>query len=669
MKKKYIIRFIIFIVIVFSLVLAILNSSEKTQYMNTLDYKIELSENSEMTITETWDMYINRTNTIFRDIELSKKYGSVEDVNVVDLDTGKSLNQINTEEYHVPTDSFYALEISKNKFEIAWGTGLENNFGRKRYQITYKISNIINSYTDCQEWYWQLLGEGENAVPVNKVTGTVILPKDIENIDNLRVWGHGPANGNIEKTSNKEIKFEIDKLTPDAMLELRVVTGEQIFNVQNENNLYNYRNLDRIIQEETDWSNETNEKAQSTKIFFGIIGLIYLVFIIRYIIKTIRYIKINKKENDGIRKSQIKYYRDIPRENESTPNEASYLYNYNKKSLSNSSVQYNMVSATILDLCLKKIISLREENEKIYIKILDNKPQELNADEMEIFKVLKAVGKNKEKFEIGELNKYAKKEYYKYSTCINNTVNFARNNLYRLKLINKREEKEYASSDNAEFKLKMLLGIYIILIIIAICMHIPIFKVAAAANFGISFQSNFILYMLGLLPLIILMTISLKLQAKIKDKIAVLTQEGADEKAKWKGLASYMKEFSRLDEKEVPELVIWEKYLVYATAFGIADKAIEQMKAKYPKVFVQEKWDDEKMTNEYPIIHFVSNPVYVTYNNFNPITNISSNVKTAYKTSMTEIAAHSSSSGSGGGGGFSGGGGRRRRTEAGMGGR
>ena len=71
MKKKYIIRFIIFIVIVFALVLAILNSSEKTQYMNTLDYKIELSENSEMIVTEIWDMYINRTNTIFRDIELS----------------------------------------------------------------------------------------------------------------------------------------------------------------------------------------------------------------------------------------------------------------------------------------------------------------------------------------------------------------------------------------------------------------------------------------------------------------------------------------------------------------------------------------------------------------------------------------------------------------------
>ena len=191
-------------------------------------------------------------------------------------------------------------------------------------------------------------------------------------------------------------------------------------------------------------------------------------------------------------------------------------------------------------------------------------------------------------------------------------------------------------------------------------MYIPILKVTSAANFGISFQANLLWYMLGLTPLILVVTCAIKLRGKIKDKIAVLTQEGSDEKAEWKGLAEYMKDFSKLNEKEVPELIIWEKYLVYATAFGIADKAIEQMKAKYPKVFIQENWDEEKMIKEYPVIHFVSNPIYIAHHGFNPITSLNSNVKTAYKTSMAEIAAHSSSSGSGAGGGFSS---RRRSAE------
>ena len=96
---------------------------------------------------------------------------------------------------------------------------------------------------------------------------------------------------------------------------------------------------------------------------------------------------------------------------------------------------------------------------------------------------------------------------------------------------------------------------------------------------------------------------------------------------------------------------------------------IEQMKAKYPQVFIEENWDEEKMSNEYPIVNFLSNPIYATYDHFRPVTSLKANVKMAYTTSMAEIAAHSSSSGSGGGGGFSGGGGRRRRPEAGMGGR
>ena len=55
--------------------------------------------------------------------------------------------------------------------------------------------------------------------------------------------------------------------------------------------------------------------------------------------------------------------------------------------------------------------------------------------------------------------------------------------------------------------------------------------------------------------------------------------------------------------------------------------------------------------------------------NTNYISHLSSTAKTAYKTSLSEIARHASSSGGGGGGGFSGGGGGRWRPVDGMGGR
>ena len=70
---------------------------------------------------------------------------------------------------------------------------------------------------------------------------------------------------------------------------------------------------------------------------------------------------------------------------------------------------------------------------------------------------------------------------------------------------------------------------------------------------------------------------------KISKKTRSLTQKGANEQEQWKALKKYMEDFSLLNEREVPELVLWEKYLVYATAFGIADKVLEQLKVKYPE--------------------------------------------------------------------------------------
>lgn len=99
-----------------------------------------------------------------------------------------------------------------------------------------------------------------------------------------------------------------------------------------------------------------------------------------------------------------------------------------------------------------------------------------------------------------------------------------------------------------------------------------------------------------------------------------------------------------LNEREVPELVLWEKYLVYATAFGIADKVLKQLKVKYPEFS-----DDTYLSNTayfYLMAHTDFNTSFVN--------TVSTSMQRAYQSS---VASSSSSSGSGFGGGFSGGGG------------
>lgn len=67
-------------------------------------------------------------------------------------------------------------------------------------------------------------------------------------------------------------------------------------------------------------------------------------------------------------------------------------------------------------------------------------------------------------------------------------------------------------------------------------------------------------------------------------KFVLLTQFGEDEYAKWRGLYNFLDSATLLNERTVIELAIWERYLVYATAFGISDKVIAALNIRCPYV-------------------------------------------------------------------------------------
>ena len=146
--------------------------------------------------------------------------------------------------------------------------------------------------------------------------------------------------------------------------------------------------------------------------------------------------------------------------------------------------------------------------------------------------------------------------------------------------------------------------------------------------------------LIGGIPFVILSVINLILLSAQLRKINVYTQEGIDESEKWKGLKKYMEEFSMLDKREVPEVVIWEKFMVYATAFGIADKVLKQLKIVYPDL------ENTININDYSYMYLMMN------------TDFSRSFTNAINTSMS--AANSSATGGGGGFSAGGGGGGRR---------
>lgn len=113
------------------------------------------------------------------------------------------------------------------------------------------------------------------------------------------------------------------------------------------------------------------------------------------------------------------------------------------------------------------------------------------------------------------------------------------------------------------------------------------------------------------------------------------TEFGALEYEKWQAFKRFLEDFGRFSEKELPEIALWEKYLVYATVLGVADKLQKTMQIKI-KEFGDVNGPD--FVDMYMMHYIMAGSINRT------ITNTVSN---AVSVSRSTIASSSSSSGSG----------------------
>lgn len=609
-------------IIVFSFLIFLSNYSfAGTLNLTELDYNVVLNSDGTANITETWDIEIEDTNTLFKTFELDKtKYDEITDVCVTEITSNryKKFSQIFTEKYHVDKDAFYALINSNNQFEIAWGVHEDDSYDRRVFKISYTIIDAIKNYSDCSEFYWQFISTS-SSIPADKVTGTITLPNNVQALEELKVWAHGPLNGNIYKTSSNSVSLEVNNLQANTMLEARIVTPTYIFS--DNKNIYSVKKLDSILSEEQIWADEANSKREEiartnklifyTIIIFLIITNIIGIFILKSFVKKIKKYRKILLEAPNIKPTNPnKYYRDIPNKN-ATPADAAFIHYFG-----NLGVEYNItkvISATLLDLCMKRYLSFELiDKNNIKIKLSRNMTGDfLPEDEKRIYKYLKDISDSYE-FTMKDFEKYSKKHTSEFTSLYTEIA----------------KDAEKSQIENGNYN------------------HEFIRNYQKYLGYGIGFL------FLGIwgLPFIILATVPsiilCILSFKIGKKYNTLTQKGTDEKEAWEGLKNYMSDFSMLDKREVPELVLWEKYLVFATTFGIADKVLKQLKVVYPEIL------DKSFgaSNNYTYLYLLNSENL--NNSF--INSINKSVQNTYSTI-------NSSSGSGSGGGFSGGGGRRWR--------
>ena len=126
-----------------------------------------------------------------------------------------------------------------------------------------------------------------------------------------------------------------------------------------------------------------------------------------------------------------------------------------------------------------------------------------------------------------------------------------------------------------------------------------------------------------------------------KDFFGRWTKEGREFYLKWTNFGRFLSDFSLLSEYPPESVVVWEKYLIYGTALGVAEKVIDTMKNLVPR----EVWEAQSQHGSFydPTFILLGNRFYLLRN--------------TATTTIIQAQAKSSSSSGWGGGGFSGGGG------------
>lgn len=615
----------ILLTIFFTLTFLLLSSInvEASLELEHIDFDMQINEDGSMNVTETWDIYISETNTLFKTFEKdNSKYSGITEVTVTEITDGvnKKFTQINEEMYHVTKDCYYALNNSNGKFEIAWGVGLDDDSDTRQYKISYKVIDAIAKYNDYSELYWKFLEDDTN-IYVNKAKGTIILPQSANKKEDIKVWQHlENLNGEIYVTDLNKIEFSANDYSGAKYLEVRSLIPNEM--ISSTGRQYDYDILDTVLQQENAWAEDANARRQKRKdvaqgvaIIVGIVAAFFTYKIVKNIGKLC---KLDKKFKST---TKLEYFRELPYEN-ATPAEALFVMSTGSNKAFSSSF-----SANILDLCLNKYVTLEAmkdvgvfKSDAVKIEILDKDDSELKQDVKMTLDFLREIAGANKQLTTKDITKYLEKHLSKVEKLDK-----------KLEKILETEETVNGNYNEKNYdKMNTYAGIAVLYGVLAF------FSIGIIAFF---FEMNSLNLIPVAIALIVTLIINTVILGMMSARVNILSQKGVDEKEKWKAFKKYMEEFSLLKEKEIPSLVLWEKYLVFATAFGISEKVLKQLKVVYPEIT-----DMNSVTYNYSYIHMMN----------------SVNIGDCINTSVYSAVG---SSGSGAGGGASGGGGGGRWPE------
>lgn len=493
--------------------------------------------------------------------------------------------------------------------------------------VTYTLKDLVVVHNDIAELAHDFIGT-DYAEEINNLIIRINLPSSSKE---LRIFSHGPLNGKNRIIDDKSVEITYETLDKENAVDGRVVFDKSI--VPNATKKSNVDGLGKILEvekERANYANKLREAARKREKMLQTLAIIMEILLGIWLIGLIVIVYKFYNKNDKEYRSEFngKYFRDFPEEY--TPSTVSYLMN---KSINNLSF-----NAGILDLIRKKAITIEEvtidkkglfknKQQKDYklSRNMNFNLDTLSTSEKKLFNLLIGTVGNGDYVILGDMKEFSK-DYDNAKRLISGYDSWR----YACEL--EAETEEFYENTKKEKTNCILYSLIFI--------PITFLALLCGSNMG----RVLLIDLFGILAIIYFSSATKR------------TKKGNEQYHKWKGLKNFLADFGRLDEKDLPEIKLWERYLVYATMFGLAVKVQNAMKMNLERMNYSDNIDF----------------TYLYFDNYyfsNSMTNaVNSSLSSARGTISTHELASSSDSSSGGygggssfgGGGFGGGSGGGR---------
>lgn len=484
--------------------------------------------------------------------------------------------------------------------------------------VTYTLKDLVVVHNDIAELAHDFIGT-DYAEEINSLIIRINLPSSSKE---LRIFSHGPLNGKNRIIDDKSVEITYETLDKENAVDGRVVFDKSI--VPNATKKSNVDGLGKILEvekERANYANKLREAARKREKMLQTLAIIMEILLGIWLIGLIVIVYKFYNKNDKEYRSEFngKYFRDFPEEY--TPSTVSYLMN---KSINNLSF-----NAGILDLIRKKAITIEEvtidkkglfknKQQKDYklSRNMNFNLDTLSTSEKKLFNLLIGTVGNGDYVILGDMKEFSK-DYDNAKRLISGYDS------WRYACESEAEAEEFYENTKKEKTNCILYSLIFI--------PITFLALLCGSNMG----RVLLIDLFGILAIIYFSSATKR------------TKKGNEQYHKWKGLKNLLADFGRLDEKDLPEIKLWERYLVYATMFGLAVKVQNAMKMNLERMNYSDNID---FTYLYFDNYYFSNSMT------NAVNSSFSSARGTISTHELASSSDSSSGGYGGGSSFGGGG-------------